>query len=155
LARSNISLERERNNRLMSLEAMAAAISHEIRQPLSALRLDSDTALALLDAMPPDLDRARSALNDVASSSDRANQVLQDIRVLFGKAKEAREPINVNETALEALRLLRGELNERGVRVRVELTSELPPVMGHKGQLREVFLNLIHNALDAMSEAGD
>src|SRR5262249_6401969 len=107
LARSNISLERARNNKLMSLEAMAAASSHEIRQPLSAVRLDSDAALALLDTTPPDLDGVRSALNDVANNSDRANQVIQDIRVLFAKAKEGQEPIDVNETALEALRVLR------------------------------------------------
>jgi len=150
LARSNMTLERERNNRLMSLEAMAASIAHEIRQPLSAMRLDSDTALAFLDTTPPDVQKARSALNDVVGNSDRANQVLQDIRVLFGQAEQAREPIDVNQTALEALRVLRGELNDRGIRVRLELATELPLVMGHRGQLREVFLNLIHNAAEAM-----
>ena len=150
LARSNMTLERERNNRLMSLEAMAASISHEIRQPLSAMRLDSDTALTFLDTTPPDLEGVRSALKDVVSNSDRANQVLQDIRVLFGQAEQAREPIDVNETALEALRILRGELNDRGVKIRLELATELPRIMGHRGQLREVFLNLIHNAAEAM-----
>src|SRR5262249_46888895 len=144
------SLQRERDNKLVNLEAVAASISHEIRQPLSALRLDSDTALTFLDATPPDLDGVRSALNDVLSNSDRANQVLQDIRVLFGRAEQAREPIDVNETALEALRILRGELNDRGVRIRLELATELPRIMGHRGQLREVFLNLIHNAAEAM-----
>ena len=155
LARSNMTLERERNNRLMSLEAMAASIAHEIRQPLSAMRLDSDSALTFLDATPPDLAGVRSALKDVVSNSDRANQVLQDIRVLFGQAEQAREPIDVNETALEALRILRGELNDRGVKIRLELATELPRIMGHRGQLREVFLNLIHNAAEAMdSTAG-
>jgi len=155
LARSNTTLERERNNRLMSLEAMAASISHEIRQPLSAMRLDSDTALAFLDTTPPDLEGIRSALKDVVSNSERADQVLQDIRVLFGQAKQVREPIDVNETALEALRVLRGELHDRSIKVRLELATESPLVIGHRGQLREVFLNLIHNAAEAMDGIAD
>src|SRR5262249_53574948 len=81
LARSNMTLERERNNRLMSLEAMAASIAHEIRQPLSAMRLDSDTALAFLDTTPPDLRGVPAALKDVGSNRERANQILQEIHV--------------------------------------------------------------------------
>jgi len=155
LARSNIALERERNNRLMSLEALAASISHEVRQPLSAMRLDSDTALTLLETTPPDLEGVRSALTDVVSNGERANQVLRDIRILFGKVEQAREPIDVNETALEALRALRAEVEGRGVKVRLELATGLPPVMGHRGQLREVLLNLVHNAVDAMNDMAD
>jgi len=155
LARANITLERERNNRLMSLEALAASISHEIRQPLSAMRLDSDMALTLLDTTPPNFDGIRSALNDVVSNGDRANQVLQDIRGVFGQAKQAGGPVNVNETVLEALRVLRGELNDRGVKVRVELASGLPLVVGQRGQLREVLLNLVHNAVEAMNDVVD
>jgi signal transduction histidine kinase len=155
LARSYLSLQRERDNKLINLEAMAASISHEMRQPLSAMRLDSDTALTFLDATPPDLEGVRSALNDVVSNGDRADQVLKDIRVLFGKAEQAREPIEVNETALETLRVLRGELDDRGVKVHVDLATGLPLVMGHRGQLQEVFLNLVHNALEAMNDVAN
>jgi len=155
IARANITLERERNNRLMSLEALAASLSHEIRQPLTAMRLDSHTALISLDATPPDLQEVRSALNDVVRSGERANQILQDIRLLFGKADQAQEPVDLNVLALEALRALRAELDGRGVTVHVELATELPLVMGHRGQLLEVFLNLVHNAIEAMNEMAD
>jgi signal transduction histidine kinase len=155
LARSYLSLQRERDNKLINLEAVAASISHEIKQPLSAMRLDSDTALTLLETTPPDLEGVRSALTDLVSNGERANQVLHDIRVLFGKAEQARESIDMNETALEALRALRAELDGRGVKVRVELATELPPIMGHRGQLREVLLNLVHNAAEAMNDMAD
>jgi len=155
LAGSYLRLQRERNNKLINLEAMAATIAHEVRQPLAAMRLDSDAALTLLDTAPPNVEAARSALTDVVSNSDRASQVLEDIRVLFGKATQTRTPVDVNETALEALRVLRAELKNRGVAVRLELATELPLIMGHRGQLREVFLNLVHNALEAMDERAD
>jgi len=155
LAASYLGLQREKDNKLINLEAMAATIAHEVRQPLAAMRLDSDAALTLLDTAPPNVEAARSALTDVVSNSDRASQVLEDIRVLFGKATQTRTPVDVNETALEALRVLRAELKNRGIAVRLELATELPLIMGHRGQLREVFLNLVHNALEAMDERAD
>jgi signal transduction histidine kinase len=153
LARSNVTLERERNNKLMSLEALAASISHEIRQPLGSMSLDSETALTFLNAKPPDVDAARSAVSDIRKDCHRANQVLKDIRVLFDKPKQAREPIDMNEAVLEALRTLRSELSDRGIVASVELATWLPLVMGHRGQLREVLLNLVHNAIEAMDGA--
>jgi hypothetical protein len=84
-----------------------------------------------------------------------ASQLLQDAGLAVKDGKRAREPIDVNETALEALRSLRAELDGHGVKVRLELATGLPPVMGHRGQLREVFLNLVHNALDAMNDMAD
>jgi signal transduction histidine kinase len=69
---------------------------------------------------------------------------------LFDKGQTAKEPIDVNETTLATLHLLRGELSEHGVTTAVELASELPPVMGHSTQLQEVVSNLVRNAIDAM-----
>jgi signal transduction histidine kinase len=150
LARSNMMLERERNNKLMNLEAMAASISHEIKQPLSAIAINGVAALRFLGRAPPDLEELRSALNDMVGDSHRVSQVLDNIRTLFGRATQEDKSIDLNEAALGALRILRGELNDRGVTARVELASELPPVMGHGSQLQEVMINLFHNAMEAM-----
>jgi signal transduction histidine kinase len=150
LARSNMMLERERNNKLMNLEAMAASISHEIKQPLSAIVLNGAAALQFLERAPPDLETARSALIDITSDGHRVGRILDNIRALFGKQGQQEEPIDLNESALGALRILRGELKDRGVTVRVELASELPPVMGSGSQLQEVMINLFHNAIEAM-----
>jgi signal transduction histidine kinase len=150
LARSNAMLERERNNKLMSLAATAAAISHEMKQPLTAITANGIASLRLLDTVPPDLDEARSALKDVVDDAYRAGQVLDNLRVLFGKVDGEQEPIDVNQVAARALRTLRAELSDHRVVASLDLTSELPPVIGHGGQLQEVIINLFHNAIEAM-----
>jgi len=150
LARSNAMLERERNNKLMSLAATAAAISHEMKQPLTAITANGLASLRLLETAPPDLAEARSALNDVVSDAYRAGQVLDNLRALFGKVDRGQEPIDVNKVAVGALRALRAELSEHRVAASLDLAPELPPVMGHGGQLQEVMMNLLHNAIDAL-----
>jgi signal transduction histidine kinase len=155
LARSNVTLQRERNNKLMNVDAAVASISHEMRQPLMAIAMNGETALEFLEQTPPNHEELRSVLNDMIDESHRAGHVLDDIRVLFKITDQGHEPINVNEIALEVLRILRGELEEHGITTRVDLTPELPRVMGHGGQVREVLLNLVQNAIEAMNAVKD
>ena len=155
LARSNALLRREQDNKLMNLEAMAASISHEIKQPLSAMFANSTAAIRYIQRDPPDLGEAVAALNDVSSDGRRADQILQDIRALFGKDDRGPERIDVNETVLAALRALRGVLNEHGVSVRTELKPDVPQVAGHRGQLQEAIINLLQNAVEAMGAIKD
>jgi signal transduction histidine kinase len=150
LAVSNLMLRRERDNKLMNLEAMADSILHEIRQPLTAISANSAAAVELIKRAPPDLEEALSALNDVVSEGQRTEQILQSIHNLFGKPKQEQELVDINDTALLALRIIRQDLNIHGVTTRTLLASELPPVIGHPGQLLEVFINLFHNAVEAM-----
>jgi two-component system NtrC family sensor kinase len=150
LGRSVAELQRERNNKLMNLEAMAAAISHEVRQPLAGIASNGGAALRFLDRTPPNLDEARLALNAMVSDSHRASQVFDNIRALFGKADEGHEPLDVNELAAGVLQTLRDELARDAVTTRTALQSALPPVIGHRGQLQEVLINLIRNAIEAM-----
>jgi signal transduction histidine kinase len=89
-------------------------------------------------------------VSDVADDGRRASQVLGNLRVLFGNVASKYEPVNLNEAALAALRALRGELHDHAVTADVKLAPDLPLVMGHAGQMREVFTNLFHNAIEAM-----
>ena len=155
LARSNAMLRREHDNKLMNLEAMAASISHEIRQPLAAMSANSAAAIRLIQREPFDVGETLSALEEVQSDSRRANEILQDIRALFGKGDRGEERIDVNETVVAALWTLRGTLNEHGVSVRSELTSDVPQIVGHRGQLQEVIINLLQNAVEAMDAIKD
>ena len=83
-----------------------------------------------------------------------AKAILDNLRTLFGKAKLTKERVDLNRVSLEVLKTLRPELRSR-LDIKTELASELPLVLGHKGQLQEVVTNLIHNAVDAMnSEVG-
>jgi len=155
LARSNMMLQHERNNKLMNMEAMVASISHEVRQPLTSIVANSNTARRFLGRHPPDFSEVRSALDRIESNSHRASKIFDSFRALFGRAGPAQEPIDVNEMALEVLQILRGELKEKNIATRIELKPELPVVLGHKGQLQEVLVNLIHNAIEAMDTIQD
>ncbi len=155
LGRSLTDLQRERDNKLMNLEAMAASIAHEVRQPLSAIATSGNAALRFLGRTPPDHKEVRSSLSRIISNSHRASQVFDNIRALFVKVDKGHEPIDVNEIVLEVLHTLRGEVKDRVITVRTELTSQLPLVMGHRGQLHEVLLNLVRNAIEAMDAIKD
>jgi signal transduction histidine kinase len=151
LARSNMMLGRERDNKLMSLEAMAASIAHEIKQPLTAITSNGSSALRFLGRTKPDLEEVRSGLNAIVSDGYRACEVLDSILAVFSGGELKKQPVSVNDVILGALRVLRRELDDHGVTTHTELTSELPLVLGHGGQLREVILILVNNAIDAMN----
>jgi signal transduction histidine kinase len=155
LARSNMMLQRERNNKLMNLAAMAASISHEVRQPLMAISMNGGAALQFLGRAAPDLGEIRSALNAIVADSHRANQVFNDISDVFRGGNQRREPVDMNEMTLEVLRILRGDIEEHRVAAHAELASGLPHLIGHRGQLQEVLVNLINNAIEAMDEIKD
>jgi signal transduction histidine kinase len=153
LARANTMLQRERNNKLMNLEAMLASFSHEMKQPLAAIVTNGGTALRLLARAQPELDEAQSVLRAIVEDGHRASAVIDNLRALFGRMDRPKEPVDVNEVAREALHNLRGDLKDHDVTSRVKLTSELPLVIGHRGQLQEVVINLVHNAIEAMEGA--
>jgi signal transduction histidine kinase len=155
LAHSNMVLQSERDNKLTTLEAMTASISHEVRQPLAAIATRSDTSLRLLGLTPLNLEKVRSNLTTIVSECRRADQVFDNIRALFGVAGFEQRAIDLNEIVLGALRVLQSELEEHGVTARTELAPRLPLIIGHSGQMQEVILNLIHNAIEAMHAIKD
>jgi signal transduction histidine kinase len=154
LARANVLLERERDNKLMSAEAITAAIAHEVRQPLASIVTNANAALRWLGRTPPDHDEVRSALTRIQNEGHRTSEVFDAIRALFRTGDGGRQKIDVNEIVVEVLRSLQAELKESGVDIRPEL-AELPLVDGHKGQLRGVISNLVHNALEALNTTTD
>jgi signal transduction histidine kinase len=151
LAQSNRLLERERDNKLMNLQAALASISHEIRQPLAAIALNGQAARHLLEVTPPDLVNAREALGDVVRSTAEMGHVLDDIRQLFGKGQREMEAVDVNDLARGALQLMHDKLADHSVIATLELASDPPVVRGHKVQLQEVILNLARNAVESMA----
>src|SRR5215472_11460103 len=106
LASSNAMLERERSNKLMNLEAMATSISHEVKQPLTGITLNGSALLRFLGSSPPKLDKAHSAAEVIIAAGHRASQMLDDIRNLFGTTHRVQSPVDVNELAMSALRVL-------------------------------------------------
>jgi signal transduction histidine kinase len=155
LDRSVSELQRERNNRLMNLEAMAASIGHEVRQPLGAIATHGSAALRFLDRAPPNLDEVRLALNEMVRNSHHASGIFDNLRALFGSTNSRHERLDVNELTLSVLQIVREELVEHEIAAEVELAPNLPLVIGHKGQLQEVLINLVRNAIEAMSVVRD
>jgi signal transduction histidine kinase len=90
LAKSIEMLQRERSNKLMNLEAMVASISHEVKQPLAAITMNSHAALRYLGHAPPDLEEVRLTLGRIVRDGHRASQAFDSIRDLFSKADEGR-----------------------------------------------------------------
>lgn len=154
LARANAMLRRERDNKLMNLEAAVASISHEVKQPLAAIVMRGSTALRFLGYTPPDVDKARSALNKIVAEGRRASEIFDDIRDLFRSSNHQRTTLDMNEIISSIVQSLHVELADHGIEVQTELQPELPIIWGHPGQLRDVLLNLIRNAIEAM-EAGE
>ena len=134
---------------------MTASISHEVRQPLAAIATRSDTTLRLIELRPLDLAKVRSNLTTIGSECRRADQVFDNIRALFGGATLEKRAIDLNEIVLGAIHVLQSELEQRGITTHTEMTPDLPLVMGHSGQMQEVILNLIQNAIDAMRAVKD
>ena len=150
LTSSNVMLERERKNKLMNLEAMAASISHEVRQPLTGITLNGTALLRYVGDTPPKLEKVRSVAEKMIAGGHRIGQILDDIRTLFGTAERAPGPVNMNDLALGALRTLDEELKNHNIVTRTHLRPEVSPIMGHSGQMQQVIVNLIQNAIDAM-----
>jgi C4-dicarboxylate-specific signal transduction histidine kinase len=134
----------------MNLEALAASMSHEAKQPLAAISMNAGAARRFLAHEPPNLEEVRSSLERMTAESHRIGYIFDSIRDLFRRGDHGRSPTDVNEIVLEALGNLRGELKDGDVSTRVELTPALPLITGHRGQLQEVLANLVHNAIEAM-----
>ena len=148
-------LQRERDNKLLNVEAATASIAHEVRQPLAAIASGGTAAMRFLGMTPPDLDELRAILNRIVTDCRHASELFDSISALFQRGDQRRLPVDVNEIALDVLQSLHGELKDHGVATETEFASDLPPVDGHHAQLRQVVFNLVHNAIEAMATTTD
>jgi signal transduction histidine kinase len=142
---------REREARLMTGDAVAASIAHEMRQPLTAMVTTADAGLRFLDRSVPNLDRAKEAFKRIVADGHRAGEVVGSIRANFKSDVRDRTALDINELVEEALALARGELQKHGVLVHAAPNHQLPEVRGSRVQLQQVLLNLVMNAIEAMA----
>jgi signal transduction histidine kinase len=150
LSRANTKLQRAHENKLTNVEAAVAAITHEIRQPLTAISTKSSAARRFLARGPADIERVGGILDDIGNATLRVNEVIEGVGALFRRANPEQQSIDVNDLVIEALQVIAKELEDCSITVDTQLTSGLPRIMGHKGQLQEVILNLVQNSIDAM-----
>ncbi len=151
LASAIILQRRERTNRLLSVDAITAAIAHELRTPLGAIALNANTALSQLRSNPPELEEMDEVLNDIEADSHRVGAIISSIRQLSKTTPDRRAPTRVEDVARLVLRLLQHDLQVNEVSVATEFQDNLPEVHLDSTQLQQVLLNLVKNAIDAMS----
>jgi C4-dicarboxylate-specific signal transduction histidine kinase len=138
-------------NRVAILGQLSASIAHEVVQPIAATVINAEAALRLLGRQPPDLETARQALAQIVQDGTRAGDIVDRIRALMKKAPSRKERLDINEAIREVIELTRGEALKNGVSVQTKLAEHLPLIQGDQVQLRQVMLNLIINAVEAMS----
>jgi signal transduction histidine kinase len=151
LLRAVLAQRREREARLMTGDAVAATIAHEVKQPLSAMVMNADAGLRWLDRSLPDLDEVKAAFKKIAADGHRAGAVIESIRAIFKRDARNRTSLDINELINEALILLRSDLQKHRIFVQTEPSLQLPQVTGDRIQLQQVLLNLITNAIDSMA----
>jgi signal transduction histidine kinase len=129
---------------------LAAAVSHELRQPLTAIRAHAMAGALLLAQSPPDLDEAREIFRDIENDDVRATEVLEHIRLFLRKEAPGNVPVDLNLICTQATDLLNHDAGMRGVRLQLSLAPNLPIITGNAVQLQQVVLNLAINAVDAV-----
>src|SRR3954470_11660895 len=141
--------------RVATLGELTAAISHELRQPLAAIRANAEAGRMLLDRTPSDLSQAREAFQEIASDDMRALEVIDHIRALVRKDDPIAATVDLNDVCVRSSELMMSEAVQRGVHLRLSLEPRLPPVIGDPVQLQQVVLNLALNAIDAVQASLD
>ncbi len=142
-------------HRVTAMGQMAASISHEVMQPITAATTNVQAALRWLGAQPPNLEQVRGTLGHAAQEGKRAIDVIGRIRALVKKAPPRNDAFGINEAILEVVGLTHGEAVNNKVSVRTQLAEALPPIPGDRVQLQQVILNLIINAVEAMSSVSE
>jgi signal transduction histidine kinase len=137
-------------NRRIAIGETSASIAHEIKQPLSAIVTNSDVALGWLAKQTPDIRQAAAALERIAGDAYRANKVVESVRAIFKKEDQNLNLLNADDVIREVLALIRIELEEHGVALRVALSDGPKRVLADRIQLQQVVLNLVRNAIEAM-----
>lgn len=146
--------DREQESRMMSMEAVAAAISHEIGQPLTAVTLNATASLNSLTRRPRSPTRAIESLRDTIGAGQRAFDVMNSIRATFRNGTGASGEIGLNDLARETSSLLARELAARRILLQLALAEALPPVRGNRVQIQRVLINLLTNAMEALDGPG-
>jgi PAS domain S-box-containing protein len=138
-------------NRVATMGHLSTSIAHEVKQPIAATVTNAQAAFRFLGAQTVDLNEIRQILTEIVKDGNRAGEVLDRIRALVKKAPPRKDRLEINETVLEVIALTRAEIAKNGVSVRTQLAETLPAIQGDRVQLQQVILNLLINAIEAMS----
>ena len=137
-------------SRVATLSVLSGSLAHELSQPLSSIIINAQAGQLCMSQDAPDPVELRAIFADIVSAECRAAEIIERLRAMLRRGQVALQPVSVDDSLEELLRLTRSDLIARGVSVSNLTTGDLPPAMTDRVQLQQVLLNLIVNACDAM-----
>ena len=155
LALSAAERDREYETRLMSMDGVAAAIAHEVGQPLAAVTLNARGGMNWLKRSTPHPEKVSEALQNTLDAAHRALDVISSIRATFARGSGAISEFSFNDLVLETTSLLDRDLAVQKISLQFALGNALPPVRANRVQLQRVLVNLLTNAIEAVAQTGD
>jgi PAS domain S-box-containing protein len=142
-------------NRVNMMGELAAALAHEIKQPIAASITSANALLRWLAHDPPDLERARAAAARIEQDGNRAADVINSLQSFFRRGTPGkRQSVGLEEIIGEMTVLLRAEADRNSITIDSELDAHMPKVLANRVQLQQVLLNLMLNAIEAMKDTG-
>jgi len=142
-------------NRVSILGELAASVAHEVNQPISGVVSNGSACLRWLGRDVPDIEEAREAARRIVRDGKRAGEIIARIRAMTKRTVTPIEELDLNETIREVLALVGDEAKRKSVTIRTRFADDLSPVSGDRVQLQQVVLNLVMNAIEAMSSVDD
>ncbi len=136
------------------LGELATSIAHEIKQPLAAIITNAETSLRWLDREDVQVRKVQQLTNRIVSSAHRANDIIQRIRFWMARGKLERTQLDLREVADEAMTFVRHDIEGERIDLSIDAAQSLPTVLGDRVQLQQVMVNLLINAIQAITQSG-
>ena len=147
--------ERKRGEPFALLSHLGACIAHEVSQPISAIVMNGEACLRWLNREAPQIDKATACVQSMIDDGRRAREIIKCIRTLATASAPQEARLQLNDVINDAIPLVRHDLLSHGVSLQLRLAPDLPPLLGDRVQLQQVFINLILNGIQAMSDISD
>jgi C4-dicarboxylate-specific signal transduction histidine kinase len=139
-------------SRVSTVGQLGQSLAHEINQPLAAIRVNAEVAQTLLAETHPDLTEVKAALGDIVADNKRAQEVIVGVRNLVKNTPPTPTRIGLNKVATDAVQVMQADAASKGVAVQLRLQADLPAVDGDSVQMQQMVLNLLLNAVEAVSQ---
>ena len=137
-------------NRVATVGQLSASITHEVKQPLATILANAEGALRWLKKA--NVEEVRTSLKEIVSEGFRANDIITNLRAMFKHDVQEKSPVDINKLA-PVLALVVIDLQKHEIDLQTQLDEQIPQVLGNQVQLQQVILNLVMNAIEAMSSS--